>query len=132
MIYRPIGVVDAYPANALADGTDQHRLGHRTSILCQRSTSRDKLLARLRESRLPVAFYFQLFWAPAIASALLLGLLWMQDELVGRLRWFAAGWFLLAFAAQYFRPMPAAFIIGLILQTALAVFLLLKIQLDRW
>ena len=74
--------------------------------------------------------YFQLFWAPAIASALLLTLLWAQDELSGREPWFLIGWFFLALAAQYLATATSGvWIIGLALQTALAIFLLLKQQI---
>jgi hypothetical protein len=75
--------------------------------------------------------YFQLFWAPAIASALLLALLWAQDELSGRVSWFLLGWFLLALAAQYLATATGVWwMIGLALQTALAIFLLLKQQIS--
>jgi hypothetical protein len=75
--------------------------------------------------------YFQLFWAPAIASALLLALLWAQNELSGRLSWLLIGWFLLALAAQYLAPATTGvWIVGLALQTALAIFLLLKQQIS--
>jgi hypothetical protein len=74
--------------------------------------------------------YFQLFWAPAIASALLLALLWTQDELSGRVSWFLIGWFLLALAAQYLATATGVWIVGLALQTALAIFLLLKQQVS--
>ena len=75
--------------------------------------------------------YFQLFWAPAIASALLLALLWAQDELSGRASWFLIGWFVLALAAQYLAmATTGVWIIGLALQTALAIFLLLKQQIS--
>ena len=74
--------------------------------------------------------YFQLFWAPAIASALLLALLWAQDGLSGRVSWFLIGWFLLALAAQYQATATGVWIIGLALQTALAIFLLLKQQIS--
>lgn len=74
--------------------------------------------------------YFQLFWAPAIASALLLALLWAQDELSRRMSWFLIGWFLLALAAQYLAAVATGvWILGLALQTALAIFLLLKQQI---
>ena len=76
--------------------------------------------------------YFQLFWAPAIASALLLALLWAQDELSGRVFGFLVGWFLLALAAQYLATATTGvWIVGLALQTALAIFLLLKQQISR-
>jgi hypothetical protein len=74
--------------------------------------------------------YFQLFWVPAIASALLLALLWVQDELSGRVSWFLIGWFLLALAAQYLATATGVWMIGLALQTALAIFLLLKQQIS--
>ena len=74
--------------------------------------------------------YFQLFWAPAIASALLLALLWAQDELSGEVFWFLIGWFFLALAAQYMATATGVWIIGLALQTALAIFLLLKKQIS--
>ena len=74
--------------------------------------------------------YFQLFWVPAIASALLLALLWAHDGLSGRASWFLIGWFLLALAAQYLAMATGVWMIGLALQTALAIFLLLKQQIS--
>jgi hypothetical protein len=74
--------------------------------------------------------YFLVFWAPAIASALLLALLWARDELSGRLSWFLIGWFLAALTAQYLAAATTTvWIVGLALQTALAIFLLLKQQI---
>ena len=82
--------------------------------------------------RMALRDYFQLFWAPAIASALLLALLWAQDELSRRVPWFLIGWFLLALAAQYLATATTGvWIVGLALQTALAIFLLLKQQISR-
>jgi hypothetical protein len=73
--------------------------------------------------------YFQLFWVPAIASAALMALLWAQDGLSGRARLFLASWFLLALAAQYLGTIASiVWVVGLALQTALAIFLLLKHQ----
>jgi hypothetical protein len=75
--------------------------------------------------------YFQLFWVPAIASAALMALLWAQDALSGRAPLFL-GWFLFAFAAQYFGTIASVlWIVGLALQTALAAFLLLKHRLGQ-
>lgn len=71
--------------------------------------------------------YFQLFWVPAIASAALLALLWAQ----GRAPLFLASWFLLALAAQYLAATTSLWVAGLSLQTALAIFLLLKHQLGE-
>jgi hypothetical protein len=76
--------------------------------------------------------YFVLFWAPAIASALLLALLWARDELSGRMSWLLIGWFLLALAAQYLATATTGvWLSGLALQTALAIFLLLKQQVSK-
>jgi hypothetical protein len=73
--------------------------------------------------------YFQLFWVPAIASAVLIGFLWTQGVLAGRALLVLACWFLLALAAQYLGTVPGAWwVAGLGLQTALAVFLLVKHQ----
>ena len=71
--------------------------------------------------------YFQLFWVPAIASAGLMGFLWAQGVLTGRAPLVLGCWFLLALAAQYLGTLASAWwIAGLGLQTALAVFLLVK------
>ena len=75
--------------------------------------------------------YLQLFWVPAIASAALMALLWAQDGLSGRAPLFLSGWFLLALAAQYLGTSTSVWVAGLALQTALAVFLLLKHQLGQ-
>jgi len=75
--------------------------------------------------------YFQLFWVPAIASAALMALLWAQDGLSGRASLFLASWFLLALAAQYLGTTTSVWGAGLALQTALAIFLLLKHQLGQ-
>ena len=73
--------------------------------------------------------YFQLFWVPAIASAVLIGFLWTQGVLTGRAPLILACWFLLALAAQYLGTVASAWwVAGLGLQTALAVFLLFKNQ----
>ena len=72
--------------------------------------------------------YFQLFWVPAIASAALMALLWAQDGASGRAPLFLASLFLLALAAQYLGT-TSVWVIGLALQTALAIVLLLKHQL---
>lgn len=75
--------------------------------------------------------YFQLFWAPDIASAALLALLWTRDGPSGRTRLFFASWFLLAFVAQYAGTTAGViWAAGLALQTVLAVVLLLKAQTD--
>ncbi len=73
--------------------------------------------------------YFQLFWIPAIASAALMVLLWAQDGFSGRTPLFLSSWFFLALAAQYLGT-TSVWVAGLALQTALAIFLLLKHQLD--
>ena len=73
--------------------------------------------------------YFQVFWVPAIASAGLIGFLWGQGLLSGRATLVFGCWFLSALAAQYLGTLASAWwIAGLGLQTALAVFLLVKHQ----
>ena len=76
--------------------------------------------------------YFQLFWVPAMASAALMALLWAQDELSGRGPLFVGSWFLLALAAQCLGTLTGVlWVVGLALQTALAMFLLLKHRLGQ-
>jgi hypothetical protein len=76
--------------------------------------------------------YFQLFWVPAIASAALMALLWAQEGLSGRARLFLVSWFLLALAAQYLGTITSVlWVVGLALQTTLAMFLLLKHRLGQ-
>ena len=75
--------------------------------------------------------YLQLFWAPAMASAALMAILWAQDGLSGRAPLFLSSWFLLALAAQYLGTTKSVWVAGLALQTALAIFLLLKHQLGQ-
>ena len=76
--------------------------------------------------------YFQLFWAPAIASAALLALLWARDGLSGRAPWLLPLWFAGALAAQYFGAVSGVlWVSGLALQTALAVLLLIKLQVTE-
>jgi hypothetical protein len=76
--------------------------------------------------------YFQLFWIPAIASAALMAVLWLRDGLSGRAPLLVASWFLVAFFAQYLGTTTSVvWVAGLALQTALAVFLLLKHQLGQ-
>ena len=76
--------------------------------------------------------YFELFWAPAIASAILLVLLWTQTGLTGRSQFILATWFLLALMAQYMGTLASAtWIAGFVLQAILAVSLLLKVRTDQ-
>jgi hypothetical protein len=79
-----------------------------------------------------VAFYFRLFWAPAVASVCLLATLWVQGALANRAGGFLGGWFLLAVALQASATTSPLWIAGLVLQTALALFLILKKQVDRF
>jgi hypothetical protein len=72
--------------------------------------------------------YLQLFWLSAIVSAALMVMLWTLGGLSRRAQAFVAAWFLLALAAQYLGAANSVWIGGVVLQTALAVFLLLKYQ----
>jgi hypothetical protein len=76
-----------------------------------------------------MALYFQLFWLPTVTSAALLALLWSHGARSGSAPWLI-GWFLLALAAQYLGTPTSLWIGGLVLQTSLAIFLLVKWQLD--
>ena len=76
-----------------------------------------------------MAFYFQLFWLPAIVSAALLVMLWAAGELSDRSIMFLGGWFALATAAQYLATATVVWVAGLVLQTALAVYLALEKQI---
>lgn len=79
---------------------------------------------------LAVAFYFQLFWVPTGVSAILLLLLWVYDSLPRHAPGFVA-WFLLAIGLQFFATIPLAWVCGLLMQTALAVVLVIRHQLER-
>src|SRR6516164_9706830 len=86
----------------------------------------------MAEQGMDLRTYFQLFWVPAIASAALLALLWVQDGLSGRTSLFLASWFVLALAAQYLGTITSiVWVVGLALQTSLAVLLLLKHQFGQ-
>ena len=78
-----------------------------------------------------MAFYFQLFWLPTALSAGLLALLWVNDCLHGRMPGVFAGWFLTAIALQLFALTTGMWALGLLLQTALSITLLVKQQLER-
>ena len=76
--------------------------------------------------------YLQLFWAPSIASAALIVILWAQGRLSGRAPLLLAWFEVLALVAQYFGAAAGAWwIFGLVLQTALAVFLLFQHQFGQ-
>ena len=76
--------------------------------------------------------YFQLFWAPAIASAILLALVLGRDGFSGRTPSLLASWFLLALTAQYVGTAASVtWMAGLVSQTVLAVVLLLNAKTLR-
>jgi len=100
------------------------------------STHDDRMVVTIRNGvkqarqGMDLRTYFQLFWVPAIASAVLMALLWIQRGLSGRAALFLTSWFVLALAAQYAGTTAGVvWAVGLAAQTALAVFLLLKHQL---
>jgi hypothetical protein len=74
-----------------------------------------------------MAFYFQLFWLPALASAGLLAMSWAGG--LQRLSFFVT-WFLLAVALQYLAPGTAVWILGLTVQSILAVLLAVRLRLS--
>jgi hypothetical protein len=81
--------------------------------------------------RMDLRTYFHLFWLPAIVSAALMVILWTLGGLAQRAQASLAGWFLFAVAAQYLGTANSVWIVGVALQTALAVFLLLKYQVGE-
>src|SRR6267154_277277 len=63
---------------------------------CGATRSRRVQKSGIADQGMDLKTYFQLFWVPAIASAVLMTLLWAQDGLSGRAPVFLAIWFLLA------------------------------------
>lgn len=78
-----------------------------------------------------MAFYFRLFWVPALASAILLGLSWAEGELSPRATAVLVAWFLSSFALQSVDATSPLWITGIVSQTMLAVFLILKRQANQ-
>jgi len=77
-----------------------------------------------------VALYFKLFWLPAAVSAVLLVWLWRNRYLTDRVIWTLLALFAIAIVLQGLVTSTAAWVAGLILQTALALMLLLRMRLD--
>jgi hypothetical protein len=77
-----------------------------------------------------VALYFQIFWLPTWVSALLLGWLWTGRQITARSASILVAWFVTAAALQGLVNSTAAWVVGLLLQTALAITLLLRWRLD--
>jgi hypothetical protein len=71
-------------------------------------------------------------WLAVVTSAVLLGVLWAAGELgVGHI--FAlCGWFLIAGYCQFFAGSNVIATVGLVLQTFLAIYLLLRWKLAFW
>ena len=75
--------------------------------------------------------YFQFFWIPVIASAVLLAVRSGHEGLSGRVLLLLA-WFVSALAAQYLAHLASPWwMTGFVLQAALAVFLLFKQRFDQ-
>jgi hypothetical protein len=88
--------------------------------------------ADIEISRMELRTYFLLFWAPAIASAALMVLLWMRDGFSGRAQVFFPSWFVLALTAQCLGATASVvWAVGLAMQTMLAVFLMVRHQLGE-
>lgn len=77
-----------------------------------------------------MALYFKLFWLPAAVSAVLLVWLWRNRYLTDRVIWTLLALFAIAIVLQGLVTSTAAWVAGLILQTALALMLLLRMRLD--
>jgi hypothetical protein len=78
-----------------------------------------------------MALYFRLFWAPALASAFLLGLSWAEDDSSARPSLTLLAWFASALALQSFTATNPLWIVGLVAQTLLAVYLILRREANR-
>ncbi len=70
-------------------------------------------------------------WLAAITSAVLLAALWNLGELSRRSLLVLLGWFLLAGYCQFLAGSTAVGAMGLLLQTALAIYLVLRWRLGR-
>ena len=77
-----------------------------------------------------LALYFKLFWLPAFISPVLLVWLWSHGTFTDRSALKHLAWFALALALQGWVNVTGAWVAGLVLQTALAVTLLVRFQLD--
>ena len=77
-----------------------------------------------------MALYFKLFWLPAAVSAVLLVWLWVNRYLTDRTAWRLLAWFAVASVLQGWVNGTAAWVVGLILQTALALMLVLRMRVD--
>jgi hypothetical protein len=73
-----------------------------------------------------------LVWIPPIVSAVALGALWITRSIVGggspRALALLSAWFLVAGYLQFFGRSPTLALIGLVLQTALAIVLSLVVK----
>lgn len=78
-----------------------------------------------------MALYFKLFWFPAGVSAVLLAWCWREGQLSGRSGWTLVAWFTVAAALQGLVSSTAAWVVGLLLQTALAVTLLVRSRFEQ-
>ena len=119
-------------AHESGDGRWRHQQALRSVGSSGATRSRRVKKSGIAEQGMDLKTYFQLFWVPAIASAALMALLWLRMELSGRAPLFLASCFLLALAAQYLGTITSVlWVVGLVLQTTLATFLLLKHQLGQ-
>ena len=72
-----------------------------------------------------------LVWLAAITSAVHLAVLWNLAELRPRNLAVLLGWFLLAGYCQFFVGSATLRAVGLLLQTLLAVYLVVRLRLSR-
>lgn len=75
--------------------------------------------------------YVAIFWIPAIASIILLLVLRRVEgtSLAGSS--LLGGWYVTAFAMQYFAHSPNARVLGLVLQVALAIYLSVRLRISE-
>ncbi len=77
-----------------------------------------------------MALYFKIFWLPALISPVLLVWLWSQHSITDRAALRRLVWFVLALVLQGWVNVTGAWVAGLVLQTVLAVTLLMQWQLE--
>lgn len=77
-----------------------------------------------------MALYFKIFWLPALVSPVLLVWLWSHHSLSDRSALGRLAWFVLALVLQGWVNVTGAWVAGLVLQTVLAVTLLMQWQLE--
>ena len=70
-------------------------------------------------------------WLASVTAAVLLAILWRLGELRPRSVAVLLGWFLIAGSCQFFAGSMVSGAVGLLLQTVLAIYLLIRFRLSQ-